>query len=862
MRLNLLLTFRALKTRPTRTLLTMAGIVLGVAVILAISVTNNSTMLAITTLFTETSGKAHLVITSSDSSGQGFSENVLRRIDAIPGVKAAIPTIRVGTLLADESSPEQVGISFFGASADQLLLYGIDPLLDAEAREYKLVAGQFLPDDLGAYDVVLVGDFADEKEIQVGDDIDLLTPLGVETVRVVGLLSKEGPGQVNNGAFGVLPLRAAQEIFSRVGDLDQIDIVAKPQAASAADLDHLQALLQERLGDKYSVVYPASQGKRVIQMLDVYQMGLGFFSVIALFVGSFLIYNAFSMTVVERTREIGMMRAVGMTRGQVMRLILTEATFLGILGSAVGVGLGILLSRGSIRAMEWVLGQEVKEIPVPAAGLATSIAIGVVVTLVAAAIPAWQAGRVSPLEALRIRGTMREGCVIRSGWIVGLALIALSVFLLVYESPLPPVVQEQIASSAVFPLFLGATLLIPATIDLWERVARPFARRIYGNEGQLGSRNVKRAKQRTTLTVAALMIGVAMILSIQAMTAAFKHDIEAWIDDYIGGDLYVHSSLPMRTDFGRRLEAVEGVADVTPMRYLYIKAPQPDGSDDELAFMAVDPASYSRVTSFSFASNQGDERELMERLAAGDSVFISSVVSERYGLNQGDRIRLRTRRGQMDFEVAAVVADFYNQGLVVEGSWKDMRRYFGVNDVSAFLVKAQPGYAVDDVEQRIDTLYGERRHLTMESNEAIRSRALGLTGQAFSLFDVVAAIGMVIASLGVVNTLTMNVLERTQEIGMLRGVGMTRTQVGKMILAEAGMLGALGGVYGLGFGLFLSRLFLTSPATMQGYELTYVVPVQGIVVGLLVALLISQLAAIWPARRAAGIRIVEAIQYE
>jgi putative ABC transport system permease protein len=419
-----------------------------------------------------------------------------------------------------------------------------------------------------------------------------------------------------------------------------------------------------------------------------------------------------------------------------------------------------------------------------------------------------------------------------------------------------------LASSAVFPLFLGATLLVPATVETWERIMRPVVRGIYGHEGRLGSGNIERAKLRTTLTVAALMVGVAMILSIRAMTDAFKYDIGAWIDAYIGGDLYVHSSLPMRTDFGPRLEAVEGVAAATPLRYLDIKGMKPDGDEEDLAFMAVDPPSYQRVTSFTFAASQGDSQQLMERLAAGDAVFISSVLSERYQLEQGDTIRLQTRRGQRDFEVAAVVVDFYNQGLVVEGSWKDMRRYFGFNDVSAFLVAVEPGHAVDEVEGRIDDLYGKRRHLTMESNEAIRSRVLGLVTQTFSLFDVVALIGMIVASLGVVNTLTMNVLERTQEIGMLRGVGMTRIQVGKMILAEAGMLGVIGGVFGVGFGLFLSHLFLTSPATMQGYELTYVVPTVGILVGLAVAVLVSQLAAIWPARRAAGIRIVEAIQYE
>jgi putative ABC transport system permease protein len=465
------------------------------------------------------------------------------------------------------------------------------------------------------------------------------------------------------------------------------------------------------------------------------------------------------------------------------------------------------------------------------------------------------------LEAVRIRGNPREGWLIRRGWILGLVLVGIS-FLFLYRNPFPPAIQEDLANTAVFTLFIGATLLIPVTVGAWERFARPVVRQIYGSEGQLGSSNVQRAKLRTTLTVAALMVGVAMLLSIRAMTDAFKHDIQAWIDAYIGGDLYIHSSIPMRTEFGPRLEAVDGAAAVTPIRYLDVKYLMPDGDEETLAIMVVDPLSYARVTSFVFAANQGDPNQLMERLAEGDAVFISSVLSERYGLAQGDTIRLQTRRGQRDFEVAAVVVDFYNQGLVIEGSWKDMRRYFGVNDVSVFLMKLQPGQSMAEVEERIDQLYGKRRHLTVESNQTIKARALELTSQSFSLFDVVALIGMIVASLGVVNTLTMNVMERTQEIGMLRGMGMTRRQVSKMILAEAGLIGVIGGVFGLSFGLFLSRLFLTSASTMQGYNLTYVLPTQGIVVGLLISVLLSQLAAIWPARSAAGINIIEAIQYE
>ena len=367
---------------------------------------------------------------------------------------------------------------------------------------------------------------------------------------------------------------------------------------------------------------------------------------------------------------------------------------------------------------------------------------------------------------------------------------------------------------------------------------------------------------RTTMTVTALMVGIAMLLSIQALTEAFTKDLKEWIDGYMGGDLYVYSSQPMRRDFGERLEAIDGVEAVSPTRYLDVKVRKPDGDDEQLAYHVVEPAAYQRVGSFMFTSNQGDPQEAVARLAAGDAVFISTLIADRYDLQQGDSLFVQTRRGVKPFEVAGIVVDFYDRGMVITGSWRDMRQYFRVDDVAAFQVKADPGYPADRVRDNIDAVYGTRRNLTAESNLAMKEQALQLSAQSFALFDVLAWIAVVVASLGVVNTLMMNVMERTREIGMLRGVGMTRWQVVKMILAEAGLMGVIGGVLGMGVGLFMSQIFLMGANTTQGYDLQYVVPVQGLALAIVIALVVSQLAALWPSGRAARLQIVEAIQFE
>jgi putative ABC transport system permease protein len=844
-----------------RMLLSTFGIVLGVAAILAISITNQTAMLSVTRLFQETSGKANLIITNTETDADGFSEKILPRLETYRGVQAAVPSLHLQTLLANEVLPSQLGLTFFGENVGGLTLYGIDPASDSLARDYKIVEGVLLPGGLNADEVVLVKDYANENEVKVGDWLEIVAGGEVEKLRVVGLMSKEGAGQLNNGAFGIIPLTTAQRLFYRDGRLDQIDLVIAPEQTDSTELEKLRLELQTYLGARYSVVYPASQGRRMTEMLSSYQIGLNFLSGMALFVGAYLIFNAFQMTVIERMREFGMLRTVGMTRGQVTRQVLVEALTLGVVGSILGVAAGIFLARGLTLLMEILLGQSLANIDVPQNIVVTAMLIGVIVATLAAILPAVQAGRVSPLEALRARSQSREGCLIRMGWLPGVIMLVISAVILIIN-PFPYDVQFRMGSLVVVFLFLGGTLLVPASIGIWEKLLRPVIGFLLGRSGRLGSSNIQRAKLRTTLTVGALMIGVAMIIVVWAMTLSFKGDLDKWLKGYIGGDLYVTSSLPMGSDVRRRLESVEGVAAVAPSRYFEIEWLTPDGQSEKVMFRAIEPASYSQITSFIFSQALPNEQAALEKLSQGENVFISSVIAEKYGLNAGDTITLSTKLGKKVFTIAAVVVDYYNQGLVIDGNWSDMWRYFRQQDANAFLIKAQDGTPVDKVADRIEQLYGKRDRLMILSNQQLLSQVSSLMDAAFRMFDVLAIIAMLVGFLGITNTLTMNVMERTQEIGMLRAVGMTRGQVIRMILAEAGLMGLIGGIMGVVFGIILSHIFMAAMTSMSGYSLTYILPTQRIVVALLVAIAISQVAALFPAARAARIRILDAIHYE
>lgn len=857
MNLLRLLSLRSLTTRPMRVLLSTFGIVLGVAAIIGIGVTNQTALNSVTQLFENTSGKADLIITSREADGRGIPETTAQRMEKFSGVFAALPSLQVQTVLANNKQSDDISLGFFGTSLGGLLLYGIDPLRDSQARDYSIVAGRFLSPDLLADEVVLVRSYADQNELEIGKYIQFVAAGQVEKLRIVGLIEREGPGQLNNGAFGVMPLGTAQRLFDRSDEIDQVDLVMSP-GLSSDQLESERLRLLSYLGDSYSVIYPASQGKRMTQMLSNYQIGLNFLSAMALFVGAFLIYNAFSMTVVERTREFGMLRTLGMTRLQVAFQVLVEAFSMGAVGSLLGICLGLLMARGLSQLMAVIMAQEIPQAQAPQDLMVIAFTIGVLVAVAAALLPALRAGRVSPLEALRVRVLANQGWLIRYGWTAGIALLVAAGWGLVFN-PFPNDPQFRFGSLMVFALFLGGTLVIPISFSVWERTARPLMIVLFGRVGQLGSRNIQRSRLRTTLTVAALMIGVAMIVIVWVMTDSFKGDLDEWLKGYIGGDLYVTSLVPIRENIVRRIEVVPGVEAVAPVRYFEIEWRRPGNDWETVNFMAFSPASYTHVTSFVFSQS---DSESINNILRGGHVFISSVIAEKHGLAPGDRLLIKTRLGETPFTVAAVTVDFSNQGMVINGSWNDMEHYFRLRGANTLLIKVTPGTSPDAVGEEIDSRYGKGENLVIISNETLLGRISTLMQQAFRMFDVLALIAMLVGFMGITNTLTMNVMERTQEIGMLRAVGMTRGQVVRMVLSESALMGLIGGLMGLVFGAVLSRLFLSAMASMSGYRLTYVLPIENILEALLIAFLTSQLAAFLPTLRASRTRILEAIQYE
>lgn len=846
-----LLAFRNLWVRKTRTLITASGILLGVSAMLAVSVMSASTAQSLKDFFAQSSGRANLTISDAGRSGEGFPYRTLHRVQSFTGVGDAVAMTTNRVLLLAKDKPVT------------LTVIGIDPETDRRVRTYKIVSGRFLWPREKAHNILLVAKYAADHKVALGDTLTLALPSGAdEKFTVIGLIGDEGAGRLNSGSVGFVNLGVAETVFERGSRLDQIDLVAQLDLANASErLKALKDDLQNTLGDKYVVAFPAATGESVSQALSGLNMGLGIFSVIALFVGMLLIYNTFAMTVAERTREIGMLRSLGATKRQVLSLVMSEAAFLGVIGVGLGVGGGLLLSVPLVKLMGSLVGLPLESFVISTDGLIQAVVVGLITTLIAAFLPAWQASRISPTEALRARAGGREGFLLRHGWKIGLALLVVAT--------LDGANIIRLGEGAEFFMltFLGAILLMPNIVVLLERGGRGLIAAVYGPMGQLGSRNLGRSKARTSLTVGVLMIGVVMNVAIGAMSVSFKASMDDWINAALGGDFFISSAQPLRDDLERDLLAVNGIAAVTPERWLYIKtAGTTDANgfkahEDSILVIGIDPATRREVSTYQFTGGENADAALAE-LARGDAVFVSTMLRDRWKVKDGDTVRLRTGRGEHDFRIVGIIATFIQGGQSLTTSRRDLEKYFGDTRVTMFTARKKSDTPSAEVETRLKNGIAKSKHLDIEAGDEFRQSIAAQIQQFFLLFDAMVWIAVIVGALGVINTMTMNVLERVREIGTLRSIGMNRGQLAWMILSEAGTMGALGSVFGVAVGLPVSTVMVTGMSEGSGFPVYYVFPGVAFVVGVVIALIVSQVAALYPTWRAGRINVIEAIKEE
>jgi putative ABC transport system permease protein len=754
------------------------------------------------------------------------------------------------------------------AQGTALLVAGIDVVADRAVRDYtfRWAPGEH-QDPLAILTrpdaIVLSERFAQRYSLAIGAPIHIYTSQGMQELVVRGVLRPEGAAEALGGHFAMMDIAAAQVLFDRVGHLDRIDVV--PQ--EGFPLTTLHDTLQRRLGEGVLVQRPQARNASVEKMLRSFHVNLTALSLISLIVGMFLIYNSTTMAVVQRRRELGILRALGVTRRRIFVLIMGEAFAVGVLGVICGLGLGLLLARLALRLVApavsslYVL-EHINRLTLTWETGCIGVALGLGTTLLSAAWPTLEALRISPLGAIQQRGVhSRPQAPIWPSTLVGLLLLLAAAGL----ARLPVVGGVAVFGYlACLALVLGFSCLIPLVLRALTRVGRQTLSRYLGVEGLLALDHLLYALRRGTVATAALLTSFAMMISVSIMIESFKRTVYTWVEQTLTADLLVQqaapgggrSALTLPHRLRQDLLHMEGVRDVDSARTIDFTY-----QGDVLLLVAVDFDVYAKYGSYPLVA--GDRREAMQQVVEQQGVLVSENVSRRYGITVGESLVLYTPQGRQAFPVAGVVIDYSSDRGTITMNRRTYVTYWGDEQVDAFGVFVAPGTDLERMAEQIQHHFAAQYPLYVLTRGTFKKKVMALVEQPFAVTYALEIIAILVALLGVTNALYAAILERTRELGVLRAVGATRRQVRRMVLIEGGIMGFIGGCCGFAAGVLLSLILIfVINRQVFGWTLQVTIPFPFALTTLVLLVLATIVASYRPAQQAARVHLTEAIQYE
>ncbi|MEB3330356.1 MAG: ABC transporter permease [Candidatus Sericytochromatia bacterium] len=852
--LLLALVWRHLTRHRLRSALTVLGVALGVAVAVAVQLANGTALEAFARTARAVAGPAAWQVVVP---GGEVPQALVPKLRPLLDVATVSPVLEAAAVTAE-------------AAARPVRLVGVDLLAPGAFRGYASAAAGAArsapPTDQGwPAGLWVTGEAARQLRLSVGGRLALLVNDRRVELPVLGILPS-GPDTAGLDPWvAFLDVAALQEVAGRTASLDRLDLTPRegvtPEALRAAfEALHLPGL---------SLADPAEATRSAERMLASFRMNLMALSFVALVVGSYLIYNAVSISVVQRRREVAMMRALGALRRQIFGLFAVEALLVGSVGGLLGLGLGSVLARAAVAAVARTVDALYVDTSVGAVAwdpvpFAVGWLAGVVLSLVASAAPALEAASTAPALAVRA-GSWESARRGRSGrWaLLGLGLVALAGACAAIPAQGGPPWGGYAAAAL---LVLGASFWAPLTVEVLSVAAEwVLARLALPAPLLLGVRNFRRAVGRNGVAVAALMVGAAMTIGVATMVGSFRGTVTAWIETTLPGAFYVNPAAAGTTSgFGAIatldpalpavLRRVAGVVDVEAFRERVLPY-----AGVAIRLGAADMAVRARHGAM-VLRDAGDPRTLFAACAGRDRVLVSEALAIKHGVDPGEDLVLPTPQGPHPFRVLAVYHDYASDQGYVLMDRETYRRWWRDDAITNVAIYAAPGADREALRGRLRQALGVRP-VTLVSSEAIRQQVMRVFDDTFAITYALHAVSITVSLLGVAGTLAALVLERGREIAIQRQVGLQRRQVALMVMAEAGLVGLAGAVLGvLGGGLLALLLIEVINRQSFGWSVGFAIP-WGFVGGTVAAVVGAAVLAGWlPARAAARARLAEAMR--
>lgn len=846
-----LISWPYLRKHLVRTVLTIAGIVLGVAVFVGMHTANQSVLYAFRQTVDRVAGATQLQITAGEP---GFPEEVLERVQSVRGVRVAVPVIEA-----------VVQPPFPGAGS--LLILAVDMTGDRSLRDYAMEEGEesIIDDPLvflaRADSLILTESFARQHGLKVNSIIPLDTMEGRKQFTVRGIMKSGGLTSAFGGNIAIMDVYAAQKVFGRGRRFDRVDLGVEEGLRP----DVVGRELQTLLGPGYEVDAPSARAQQFESLSRIYAMSANITSLFALFIGMFIIFNTFSIAVSQRRSEIGILRALGATRPQIRTLFLAESAALGLAGSLIGIGAGLLIARvfaGSIGGvLEDVYGvaQRADEVSADPRLLTAALAAGVLTSLLAAVIPARNAAGVDPVQALA-KGRFQiltAGENRRRRW-SALVCALLSILCLLFGE------ANRILFYAGYMLAVIAGLLLtPALSLVLARVLRPAMRRLRPVEGTLAADSLIQSPRRTSGAVAALMLSLALVVSLGGLAQASYSSIRRWIDIALDPDFFVTATEKIvRRDFllpasmYEELMRVEGIKDVQAVRSGRIPL-----EGRPVMLVAADLTKIAGRAAL--PATAGRQPEMYERAARGEGVVISDNLALIRGYRLGEVLEIPTPAGILRLPVTGIVIDYSDQQGSLLIDYEVYKRWWKEDRYNVFRVYLKGGVDREQVRNQILARFGREQRLFVLTNQDLRAYILRVTDQWFGITYVQIGVAVLVAILGIVNSLTVSITDRKREIGVLQAIGGLRNQIRRTVWLEALAIGAVGLMLGLFAGAIQLYYSLEiARKDLAGVRLGYEYPFMIALALIPVMLGAAFVAALGPAESAVRGSLVEALEYE
>jgi putative ABC transport system permease protein len=864
-RVVLALIVRPLLRETLRAALTVAGIAVGVGVLVAIQLSNNSAIRSFEGSVDAVAGRANWQIVAEAAP---LDEQLLLKLQPLWDAGG-----RFAPVIDLEGTFEPAGIP--------IRVLGVDLLSDLHFRDYRYARiardddgmgrsagvsdsaasffGLFAPDS-----VVVPQSFATEHRLAIGSPLDLEI-LGRRSRLVVrGILEPTGPATAFNGSIAIVDIATAQRAFDLRGSVTRVDLLVPDDDPKAL------AAIRKVLPTQARLERPSRRNERVDKMLRAFRVNLFALAAVALLVGVFLVYNTVLISILRRRRDIGIVRTLGASRGQLLGAFLVEGLVFGLTGSALGLGLGVALARAILGA----IGATVNALYVASAsapddvaltpGLAlVAMGIGTLASLAASLQPAIEAANTPPLALVRPGLHQRvTGAATKK-----LAIAAVACFVCAGLATLLPPVSGIAAGgyAAVLLVIAGTSLLCPSLLSALSNGMRPLMKRLFGVSGDLAGASLPASLRRVAVATAALSTAIGMMVAVAVMVGSFRETVDSWVAQTVKSDLWLRparglSNAPISVfppEISGVLDEIDAIAAYDRFRGREIV-----WRDTSILVGSGDFATALERSDLPMIRPRSQDRALRAAIERR-GVLISETLAYKYDLDVGKTIELPAASGLHVFPITGIYRDYSNdRGVVVmdRALWIELFHDASINTVAVFLRDGvDPEAARLEIEKRV----GSRFRVFTVTNRAIRTEVLRIFDQTFMVTWALLGVAQVVAVLGIVNTLSALIIERGAEIALVRVIGVSRRQITAMLTLESAIVGLASGALGVasGWALALILIFVINRQSF-GWTIEFAPPLGVVAVSVAITFLATTLAGLLPSRLATRGSLVRALKSE